>query len=64
MGVGYRCEGHITRTGVLRHCQCNNPKCETYFFEPHEVAQELERLRREVLTAFREPYPAFEPPSW
>jgi hypothetical protein len=54
----------MTRSGVLRHCQCHDPNCPTYFFNPHEAAQDLERLRHEVLATFRDAYPAFKPPSW
>ena len=54
----------MTRSRVLRHCRCNNPNCPTYFFDPPDAARELERLRRDVLTAFRDAYPAFNPPSW
>ena len=54
----------MIRSGVLSSCQCNNPNCSVYFFKPYEAAQELERLRRDVLTAFRDAYPAFRPPSW
>jgi len=54
----------MTRSRVLRHCRCNNPNCPTYFFDPPDAARELERLRRDVLTAFRDAYPAFKPPSW
>ena len=54
----------MMRSGVLSHCQCNDPNCFIYFFKPDEAAQELEHLRRYVLTAFRDAYPAFMPPSW
>jgi hypothetical protein len=54
----------MTRSGVLRHCQCNDPICPTFFFNPHHAADELEHLRHEVLMAFREAYPSFRPPSW
>lgn len=54
----------MTRSGVLRRCQCNDPNCSTFFFNPPDAAHELERLRHEVLTTFREAYPAFRPPSW
>jgi hypothetical protein len=49
---------------VLQHCQCNDPNCPVYFFKPHHAAGELERVRREVLAAFRDAYPGFGPPSW
>ena len=54
----------MSRSGVLRHCKCNDPNCPTFFFHPPQAAHELERLRHEVLTTFREAYPAFRPPSW
>ena len=54
----------MTRSGILQHCQCNNPNCPVYFFKPPEAANELEKIRRDVLTAFRDACPAFIPPSW
>lgn len=54
----------MTRSGALRHCQCNDPNCPTFFFDPPHSAHELERLRHEVLITFREAYPSFRPPSW
>ena len=54
----------MTRSGVLRHCQCNDPNCPTFFFNPPHAADELERLRHAVLMAFRDAYPSFRPPSW
>ncbi len=54
---------HMTRSGVLSHCQCNDPHCQTYFFRSPEAAHELERFRRRVLTAFRDAHPAFNLPS-
>jgi hypothetical protein len=54
----------MTRSGALHHCQCNAPNCSTFFFNPPHAADELERLRHEVLMAFREAYPSFRPPSW
>ena len=54
----------MIKTGVLRPCGCNNPSCSVYFFNPHEAAHELERLRQEVLRAFGDAYPAFRPQSW
>jgi len=54
----------MTRSGVLRHCQCNDPNCPVYFFNPPEAAPELERLRDEVLSTFRQAHPAFRPASW
>jgi hypothetical protein len=54
----------MIRSGVMSHCQCNSPSCSTYFFKPAHAAHELERLRHEVLMAFRDAYPAFRPPAW
>ena len=54
----------MTRSGILRHCQCDDPNCPVYFFKPPEAAHELEGLRRDALTIFRDAYPAFKPPSW
>ena len=54
----------MIKTGVLRPCGCDNPSCSVFFFNPHDAAHELERLRREVLMAFRDAYPAFRPQSW
>ena len=54
----------MTRTGVLRHCRCNDPNCPTFFFEPHHAAHELERARDEVLKTFRQANPGFRTPSW
>ena len=54
----------MTRTGVLRHCQCNNPNCPTFFFRPYEAAHELQRLRDDAVSAFRNVYPHFTPQKW
>lgn len=54
----------MTRTGILRHCQCNDPNCPTFFFQPYEAAHELQRLRDEVLAAFQRAHPHFRPQSW
>jgi len=54
----------MIKSGALSHCQCNSATCSVYFFKPHEAAQELEHLRRNVLTAFRDAYPTFRLPSW
>ena len=51
-------------SGVLRRCGCDSPNCSIYFFNPYHAAHELERLRHEVLVAFREAHPAFRPPTW
>ncbi len=54
----------MIKSGSLRHCQCSDPNCPTYFFTPPEAAQELERFRRDVLATFRDAYPAFQELSW
>ena len=54
----------MIKSSSLRHCQCNDPNCPIYFFTTPEAAHELEHLRRDVLTAFRDAYPAFKQPSW
>src|ERR1700682_4307609 len=54
----------LTRSGVLRHCQCNDPSCPTFFFNSPDAANDLERVRQEVLITFREACPSFTPPSW
>jgi hypothetical protein len=54
----------MIQTGILRRCGCDNPNCSIYFFNPYDAAHELEQLRHEVLTKFREAYPAFRPLSW
>ncbi len=48
----------LTRSGVIRHCGCGKSDCPVYFM-PQEQAQELERLRADVLTIFHSAYPAF-----
>ncbi len=52
----------FTRTGIVRHCQCNDPACPVYFMQL-EAARELEQLRSEALRLFRNAHPAFEEPS-
>jgi hypothetical protein len=54
----------MTRTGVLRRCQCNDPNCQTFFFQPYEAAHELQRLRDDAVAAFRRAYPDFSPQPW
>lgn len=54
----------LIRSGALRHCQCNDPNCPTYFFHTPNASHELERLRDDVLIKFRHAYPAFRPSSW
>lgn len=54
----------MIRSGILNHCQCNDPKCTVYFFHSPHGAQDLERLRNEVLITFHQAYPSFTRPSW
>ena len=54
----------MIKTGTLRRCGCSDPNCSVFFFNPHEAAHELERLRHQVLMAFHDAYPAFLPQSW
>ena len=51
----------LSRSGVIRHCQCCDPDCPVFFMPP-EAANELERLRAESLGPFRAAYSAFEEP--
>jgi hypothetical protein len=53
----------MTRSGVLSHCQCNDPNCPVYFFRSPEAARELEQFRGNALKLFRAAYPAFQEPS-
>jgi hypothetical protein len=52
----------LTRSGGIRHCGCNDPKCPVYFM-PLEAARELEQLRYDAVRLFHRAYPAFEEPS-
>ncbi len=52
----------LIRSGVVRHCGCNNATCAVYFMPPH-AACELEQLRGNVLRLFHAAHPAFEEPS-
>lgn len=54
----------MMRSGALRHCQCNDPNCATFFFQPYHAAHELQRLRDDAVAAFRDAYPAFRPRAW
>jgi hypothetical protein len=54
----------MIKSGILRHCQCNDPSCPIFFFDSPRAAHDLEHLRNEVLMAFHAAYPAFKPPSW
>jgi len=53
----------LVRSGIVRHCACNNPACPVYFM-PSEAAQELEHLRRDALRLFRGAHHGFEEPAW
>jgi hypothetical protein len=53
----------LVRSGIVRHCACNNPDCPVYFM-PSEAAHELEHLRRDALMLFRGAHPGFEVPTW
>lgn len=54
----------MTKMDILRHCQCSDPNCPTFFFQPYDAAHELQRLRDEVLDAFCRAYAHFRPQSW
>jgi hypothetical protein len=54
----------MIKTGVLWRCVCGDPSCPSFNFNTYEAAHELERLRDEVLRAFRDAYPEFRPQSW
>lgn len=54
----------LMRSGALRHCECNDPNCPTYFFQTPNALHELERSRDEVLATFQKAYPAFKQPTW
>jgi hypothetical protein len=47
------------KDGEIRPCGCNSPDCPVFFVSPR-TARELDRLREEVLEAFRNLYPAFD----
>jgi hypothetical protein len=53
----------LVRTGVVRHCGCDDPQCPVYFMPP-EAAHELEHLRRDALGLFRCAHHEFEEPRW
>jgi hypothetical protein len=53
----------LTKSGLIRHCACDNPECSVYFMS-HEAVSDLESLRREALKLFHDAYPAFEQPAW
>jgi hypothetical protein len=53
----------LMRSGIVRHCACNDPDCPVYFM-PADAAYELEHLRRDVLTLFRGAHHGFEEPAW
>jgi hypothetical protein len=53
----------LVRSGIVRHCACNNPNCPVYFM-PSEAAHELECFRRDALRLFRGAHHTFEEPAW
>jgi hypothetical protein len=53
----------LVRSGIVRHCDCNNPDCPVYSM-PSEAAHELEHLRRDALRLFRATNHGFEEPAW
>jgi hypothetical protein len=53
----------LVRSGIVRHCDCNNPDCTVYSM-PSEAAHELEHLRRDALRLFRATNHGFEEPAW
>jgi hypothetical protein len=53
----------MVRSGVVRHCGCNNPTCSVYLMPP-AAAHELESLRRDALRLFRDAHHRFEEPAW
>jgi hypothetical protein len=53
----------MVRDEIVKRCNCNDPKCPVYFM-PHHAASELESLRSEVLSRFRDAYPPFRPATW
>ncbi|QAU22732.1 hypothetical protein EO087_00990 [Dyella sp. M7H15-1] len=46
------------REGEIRHCGCGQPDCPTYMLS-QGVADELDKARREILTAFRSVHAPF-----
>jgi hypothetical protein len=52
----------LTRSGVVRRCECHDPACQVYFM-PREAARELEQLRSDALRLFRSAHPAFRKAS-
>jgi hypothetical protein len=53
----------LVRTGIVRHCGCNEPTCPVYFM-PSEAAHELEQLRRDALRLFRGAHHGFVESAW
>lgn len=47
------------KNGEIRLCGCNDPDCPVFFVSPR-TANEMDRLRKEILDTFRRLYPAFE----
>lgn len=53
----------LVRSGIVRHCGCNDPGCPVYFM-PQDATNELEHLRRDALRLFRDTNHGFEEPVW
>jgi hypothetical protein len=47
------------RTGDIRPCSCGDADCSVFFIS-HHAAEEMDRLREEVLETFRKLYKAFD----
>lgn len=50
------------RTGAIRHCNCGDADCPTYFIEL-ETCESLSNVRRKALSAFKEAAPEFKLPE-
>ena len=48
----------LLRTNAIKHCQCNDPDCPTYFMND-EAAAALTDAREQVLVSFRKACPMF-----
>ena len=53
----------LVRSGIVRHCGCNEPTCPVYFMSS-EAAHELEHLRRDALRLFHDAHQRFQEPAW
>lgn len=47
------------KNGEIRLCGCNDPDCPVFFVSPG-IANEMDRLRREILDTLRRLYPPFD----